>query len=96
MTANINTATLAKPAIEQSEIQRETEQLEKVIQLTFDSARALGERLQPILRQYPSPPQDEKEPEAALSDLGGNLRRSRKSIEGINGALTEILNRLAI
>lgn len=83
-------------AVAQSEISIEQEQLDKAIQATFDSARNLAGRLQSVCRSYPHPPNSEKSPEEALSDFGATLRRNRRSVEGINDTLTELLQNLAL
>jgi hypothetical protein len=86
------TATVPQP----SEITREFNALDQAIQSTFDSSQELLKRLQPVLRHYPEAPQDEKCPEEALSDHASTLRRNRKAVEGINGTLRQILERLAL
>lgn len=79
-----------------SEIVTEQNHLDKMIQQTFESARQLASRLQPICRSYPKPPNSEKVPEEALSDVGSNIRRNRRAVEGINDTLLEILQSLAL
>jgi hypothetical protein len=80
-----------------SEIQRESIDLDKAIQQTFDSSQELLKRLQPVLSNYPRPnTESDKNPEESLCDFGSMLRRNRRVIEGINVTLNEILNTLAL
>jgi predicted nucleic acid-binding Zn-ribbon protein len=95
----MNQLTTAAPTAagqQQSEISSELTALDRSIQSTFDASRTLMDRLQPILKQYPSSPQAEKTPEEAMSDIGANIRNQRKSVEGIDAMLREIISRIAI
>ena len=94
LTSGIGQAVTPSPP---SEIERESSELENAIQSTFEASQELSKRLQPVLSQYPSPPQDQnKNPEEALSGLGGKIRISRRSIQAIDATIREILQRLAI